>query len=153
MASSEDARTEKAEVISYLSKLLGEQLRVSKRQSWFVTSDGRLSIYMTYSKLHEHHNVWWYGLRATDIDLWSKFPKAFVLFIMSIHDEVLVVPISIIRSIIDNICPGGDGSYKLHLSSERGWKFNEVPSIDLTCYRNNYEPFVSPPLSFPRSIE
>lgn len=141
MAYSNIPREEKKKVKERVEEFVGSTHQGAKgRTDWRVSSDGTLSVFMTFSKSEQL----FYDANRDDLERWLEYPKSFVTFVMGHHTEVLIIPVPFLHEELTRkhkVAEGGN--YKLHLVPQYGgYRFRELPNLDLIQFHNNYAQLV-----------
>jgi hypothetical protein len=141
MSQNRVSREEKFEVTQRIEQVVGRTRPVeTRRPDWRVTSDRRLSLFLTFSIFHEPANKTWYDINQDDVSRWRGYPRAFIIFVMGDSTCCLVVPVSVIEAHLTGLEPAGDGTYKLHIKETHGrYEFIELPRLDLAPFYNKFD--------------
>jgi len=133
------AEAEKEKVRAIIEKHIGAMHPVTRRRkSWLKSGDGKLSVFMTFSRYYTSAQPWWYDIDPNDIKQWLCYEKAFIVFVMEEHTRVLIIPAKVIQKLVNGLEPKGYGEYKLHVIEEAGeYKFCEMPD-SMTEFYNSY---------------
>jgi len=134
---------EKKMVREYVRRLLGTtEQPVGYRPDWLVTTDGSTSVFITYAD----EESLFYDVSDKDLQEWSKYARAFIVFLMGVHDKSLVVPVEVLRrklAAAERVPSAKYGDYKLHIVRDQaGLSFREIVDWDLSIFVNNYFPLV-----------
>ena len=109
---------EKASVLDYVRRLLGDVTHpVGYRPDWTTSKDGSCSVFVTFST---RDNLF-YDVGKKDLDEWSTFPRAFIVFVLGSQDRALVVAVKALRErLLASGCMPSEkyGDFKLHVSAE-----------------------------------
>jgi hypothetical protein len=125
-----------------VENLLGRMhLPESKRRDWSISADGKVSVFVTFSKFYKESNRYWYDLSQDDIEKWEHYEKAFIVFVMGNHEEVLAVPLSVLQEHFRkmHILLDKGGKITLHIIREdNSYEFRELPNLDVAPFYNSY---------------
>lgn len=141
MTNHSKARREKEEVRARIRRIVGPIHQPNpRRKDWLVTTDDSTSVFITFSQA-DHL---FYDVNAEDMRDWpASYDQTFVVFVLGARDDVLVVPLSKLQSLVQNhgLEPKGRGDYKLHIAMGPGgeYVFREAPTVDLSAFHNNYD--------------
>ena len=137
MARSELSRREKTEVWKNIEEVAGPMTSVEpRRKDWRESPQRNLSVFVTFSR----DDQLFYDIHPDDLKGWLAYERAFVVFVMGTHEEVLIVPVRSMQRLVEGLVPKGYGEHKLHIiHNERGYEFREVPGHSLTPFHNSYE--------------
>ncbi|MGA3094177.1 MAG: hypothetical protein ABSD79_02175, partial [Dehalococcoidales bacterium] len=72
---------------------------------------------------------------------WEYYEKAFIVFIMGSHEEVMVIPLAILQDQFRkmHILPSKGSKVTLHIiPADSGYEFRELPDLDAAPFHNNY---------------
>lgn len=131
------SRREKAEVRERVEEQLGTtDQAATRRRDWRISQNGNTSVFLTFSRSDQL----FYDVNRDDLDEWREFDQAFVIFVMGTADDVIVVPVPVLDAHLrSEHHPAEGGNYKLHIEGEgRQLTFRELPSLNLSHYRNSY---------------
>jgi len=139
MSRSSSADSEKDITRRFVRRLLGEVRQpVAYRPDWLITTDGAASVFITYA----HDDGLFYDVSDSDLTEWSRYQRAFVVFLMGCHSNGLVVPVSELRlrlASADRIPSAKYGDFKLHVvRTNSGLAFREIEGWELSGFLNNY---------------
>ncbi len=139
------SQLEKSKLITRLQGLV-PRLRPfdSHRQYWLVSRTQHISVFITFSQLHNGKNGF-YDINPEDLNNWMAFSKAFVAFVLGSSQDVALVPARRMKEIIQKhkIRLSGRGDYKLNLVvSSSGIEIREAPGENLQVYRNHFDQII-----------
>lgn len=139
MPETQASRTEKDKVWRRIEQIVGPMaLAVGRRRKdWRETGDAELSIFMTFSASDPP----WYDVNRDDLETWLSYPRAFVVFVIGKHTDVLVIPATDVHRLTQGLRTTRRGNVKLHLEHTLGgYRFREVagPGSDLAPFHNKY---------------
>ena len=149
MPRNEESRMAKDEVWLRIEEHVGPLVSVPRRRDWRTNLDDTLSIFVTFSKYHSGHDWYWYGIRHEDLENWLAYDSSFVVFILGEADQVLVIPVEILKYHIDkeNVSHQEDKhSYKINIMEE-DLRIVQLPNLDAMLYLNDYSRFSFSPTS------
>jgi len=104
------AKQAKQYFLSQLRERVGQLRSLPNSQSLLESADGRLRLYLRYSKLHAGHRTF-YGLRRQDL-LKLQGHRSFICFIWDDQTEPLILPYEKYEDLFQTISPAPDGQYK-----------------------------------------
>ena len=114
-------------------------LVVGSRQDWRIDKKESLSALVGFSRTGQ----FFYDVSHADFGRWSKFERAFIIFVVGSHRDVLVVPAKDLEGHIKShgLTPSEEyRDYKLHLSNgSPPYLFRELPNFALTEFHNSYD--------------
>jgi hypothetical protein len=123
-----------------VESLLGRmRLPASNRRDWRISADGKVSIFVTFSKFHKESNRYWYDLSQVDIEKWEHYEKAFIVFVMGSHEEVVVIPLSVLQEQFRKMHILLDKGSKITLHIIRqddSYEFRELPDLAVASFYN-----------------
>jgi len=133
----------KPEVWSRVERSLPGKMRLprNRRRDWRISADGQVSVFVTFSKFYEESNRYWYDLSQEDIEKWEHYEKAFIVFVMGSHEEVLTVPLSILQEhfLKMHIVLDKGGKITLHIiRKDNSYEFKELPNLNVAPFYNSY---------------
>lgn len=100
----------KTSFLRQVAELSGSFRKLENTQSLFDIADGRVRIYIRYSKLHGKSKTF-YGIRKQDIMLLSG-RKSFICFLWDEQVEPLIIPFEEYEEVFNTVPPAPDGQYK-----------------------------------------
>ncbi len=135
---------EKEAVWGRVENHVGSRLRIMRlrRPDCRVDAQNELLVFMTFSKPDQL----FYDLNDSDLDEWSDYNHAFVVFVLGRADDVLIVPIREIASRLRSGHHKAQGNnYKLHVeaASDGRIRFRELSRWELASFRNAYSQYES----------
>lgn len=104
------ASSAKNEFLLELRKRTGELRCLPRSQSLFETHDGKLRLYIRYSKRHGGNRTF-YGLRRDDLRQLDG-RRAFICFVWDDQPEPLLIPYEKYEDLFRTVSPATDGQYK-----------------------------------------
>lgn len=104
------AKQAKHHFLSELRNRAGDLRSLPRSQSLFETRDGRVRLYLRYSKRHQGDRTF-YGLRRQDLQQLEGH-RSFICFIWDDQQEPLIVPFEKYEDIFQTVAPAPDGQYK-----------------------------------------
>lgn len=141
MPDTQKSRDEKKLVKNKLRDIFGPLRNVNNRRDWLETPNGKISIFITYSKLYRS-NIWWYDINPVELQSWLSYKSSFVIFIRGDAEYSFIIPSELILNTVKGLKLGGYGDYKLHLTNDSsGHYFREVPNYKIERYLNNFSMF------------
>jgi hypothetical protein len=136
MVEAKSPREEKRRVRAQVEEIVGPTHQVGGRSDWRVTRDESLSVFLTFSKYEQL----FYDVSAQDLGEWLSYPRAFVLFVMGDHTDVLIVPARVLKRLLRGRDTKGYGDYKLHITwMDERIEFRESQGQRLEQYYNSYQ--------------
>ena len=132
-----DPTAEKPGVLRLVESHLGPTTQAApRRPDWRVSASRTTSVFITFSK----DDDLFYDVSDADLQAWSDYARAFVIFVMGAADDTLVLPLAVLRErVVQRMKPKERGNFKLHISGSSRLHFREVPHVDLDDYRNAFE--------------
>jgi len=107
------AKQVKHHFLAQLRNRAGDLRSLPKSQSLFETRDGRVRIYVRYSKRHLGDRTF-YGLRRQDLQQLEGH-RSFICFVWDEQDEPLIVPFDRYEDLFQSVAPAPDGQYKVQV--------------------------------------
>ena len=107
------AKPAKQLFLTNLHERVGELRSLPKSQSLLESQDGRLRLYLRYSKLHAGQRGF-YGLRREDL-LQLQGHRSFICFIWDEQREPLIIPFEKYEDLFQSLTPASDGQYKVQV--------------------------------------
>lgn len=137
MSAIKDPSAEKAAVLQLVEMTLGPTMQIaSRRPDWRVSTNDKTSVFITFSK----DDDLFYDVSVADIDAWSSYVRAFIVFGMGGADDVLIVPLHILKDkILQRMKPKERGNFKLHITGSGRLCFKEARHFAVDDYRNAFE--------------
>ena len=90
MARNITSREEKSIVRRQVEMEIGPTDQGKKRRTdWRVSRDGLVSFFLTFSKASQL----FYDVNGDDLEEWSSYARAFVIFVRGRADDALIVPV------------------------------------------------------------
>lgn len=133
-----DAR--KRHIVLLLQSRLGLLHREDERRTdWYSSKDGRVNVFITDSKFHEHHR--WFDMAHADIKALAAHPAGFIIFVLGRQDNFLVIPAKDLLAQLPNYQPGhptNDNRYHFNLPLG-GNAFAQLPNWTLNPYADKIE--------------
>src|SRR5574341_1177733 len=99
--------------LSELTSRYGVLRKLGDSQSLYETANGRIRLYIRYSKQHEKKRTF-YGLRALDLKLLEGYPSL-LCFLTDSSKEPLIIPFAEFEEVFRSIAPASDGQYKVQV--------------------------------------
>ena len=137
MPPDKDPSVEKAAVLRLVESRIGPTRAVSSRRpDWHVSANGATSVFITFSKDEDL----FYDVSQDDLEAWSGYKKAFVIFVLGGSEDAAVLPLSLVRDrVVRKLKSKERGNFKLHVAKTARLQFREAPFVDLDDFRNAYE--------------
>lgn len=110
------AKQARVDFLDELRRRLGDLRRLPSSKSLFETPDGRVRIYVRYSKRHPRGRTF-YGLRRSDLNQ-LQGTRSFICFVWDEQLEPLVVPYYKYEELFESVPPAPDGQYKVQVFLE-----------------------------------
>lgn len=104
------ANQTKARLLQELTHRYGPLRKLDRSQSLYEVPEGRVRIYIRYSKLHAGHRTF-YGLREEDLRALEGH-RSLICFLWDGQGDPLFVPYSDYEEVFHSTFPAGDGQYK-----------------------------------------
>lgn len=107
------AKPAKQNFLANLHERVAGLRSLPKSQSLLESNDGRLRLYLRYSKLHAGRRTF-YGLRREDL-LQLQGHRSFICFIWDDQSEPLIIPFEKYEDLFQSLKPASDGQYKVQV--------------------------------------
>ncbi|MDO8500294.1 MAG: hypothetical protein Q7S20_00445 [Gemmatimonadaceae bacterium] len=101
-----------------------------------MSGNGATSVFITFSKDEDL----FYDVSASDLAAWADHARAFVIFVLGSADQVLILPLTVLRDrVVSRMKAGERGNFKLHVTGSSRLCFREARHFALDDYRNAFE--------------
>jgi hypothetical protein len=108
----------KSAFLAKLAKRYGPSRQLPRSRSLYELPDGRVRVYVRYSKVHDQNQTF-YGLRDDDLRQLAGHPSV-ICFLWDDQVEPLLIPFEAYEQVFQTTSPARDGQYKAQVYLQEG---------------------------------